>query len=31
LTSEGGNTGSIAVECRGRVQELLPGRTIEVA
>jgi alpha,alpha-trehalase len=31
LTSEGGNTGAIAVECRGRVQELLPGRTIEVA
>jgi alpha,alpha-trehalase len=31
LTSEGGNAGSIKVECRGRVQELMPGRTIEVA
>jgi alpha,alpha-trehalase len=31
LTSEGGNTGPIMVECRGRVQHLLPGRTIEVA
>ncbi len=30
LTSEGGNAGSIAVECRGREQQLLPGRTIEV-
>jgi len=31
LTSEGGNAGSIMVECRGRIQQLLPGRTIEVA
>jgi alpha,alpha-trehalase len=31
LTSEGGNAGPIMVECRGRVQQLLPGRTIEVA
>jgi alpha,alpha-trehalase len=31
LTSEGGNAGPIMVECRGRVQHLLPGRTIEVA
>jgi alpha,alpha-trehalase len=31
LTSEAGNAGSITAECRGRVQQLLPGRTIEVA
>jgi alpha,alpha-trehalase len=31
LTSEGGNVGPIVVECRGRVQHLLPGHTIEVA
>jgi alpha,alpha-trehalase len=31
LTSESGNAGPIMVECRGRVQHLLPGRTIEVA
>ena len=31
LTSEAGNTGPIMVECRGRVQHLLPGHTIEVA
>ncbi len=30
LTAEGGNAGPIDVECRGRVQRLLPGRTIEV-
>src|SRR5271166_506001 len=28
LTSEAGNAGRINVECRGRVQDLLPGRTI---
>jgi alpha,alpha-trehalase len=31
LTSEAGNSASIAVECRGRVTHLLPGHTIEVA
>ncbi|MEB3981533.1 trehalose-phosphatase [Mycobacterium sp. 663a-19] len=31
LTSEAGNTGPVLVECRGRVQQLQPGRTIEVA
>jgi len=31
LTSEGGNTGPILVECRGSVQHLLPGHTIEVS
>ncbi|HTX93936.1 MAG TPA: trehalose-phosphatase [Mycobacterium sp.] len=31
LTSEAGNSGPVTVECRGRVQQLLPGRTIEVA
>ncbi len=31
LTSEGGNAGPITVECRGRIQHLQPGRTIEVA
>ena len=31
LTSEAGNAGPIMVECRGRVQHLLPGRTVEVA
>ena len=31
LTSEAGNAGPIMVECRGRVQHLLPGHTIEVA
>jgi alpha,alpha-trehalase len=31
LTSEAGNTGRVLVECRGRVQHLLPGHTIEVA
>ena len=31
LTSEAGNTGRLLVECRGRVQHLLPGHTIEVA
>lgn len=31
LTSEAGNAGPITVECRGRVQHLLPGHTIEVA
>ena len=31
LTSEAGNAGAIMVECRGRVQHLLPGHTIEVA
>ncbi|OBG32674.1 trehalose-phosphatase [Mycobacterium sp. E3198] len=31
LTSEAGNAGEITVECRGRVQRLLPGRSIEVA
>lgn len=31
LTSESGNAGGITVECRGRVQHLLPGGSIEVA
>ncbi|ORW26200.1 trehalose-phosphatase [Mycobacterium palustre] len=31
LTSEGGTSGPIMVECRGRVQHLRPGCTIEVA
>ncbi|MCV7053267.1 trehalose-phosphatase [Mycobacterium heidelbergense] len=31
LTSEAGNAAPITVECRGRVQRLPPGRTIEVA
>lgn len=31
LTSEAGNTASIAVECRGRVQHLAPGHTVGVA
>jgi alpha,alpha-trehalase len=31
LTSEGGNAGPIPVECRGAVQHLLPGHTIEVS
>ncbi|WP_443677752.1 trehalose-phosphatase [Mycobacterium interjectum] len=31
LTSESGNGGAITVECRGRVQRLLPGHSIEVA
>jgi alpha,alpha-trehalase len=31
LTSEAGNAGPITVECRGRVQHLLPGQSIEVA
>lgn len=31
LTSEAGNSASVAVECRGRVHRLLPGRTVEVA
>ncbi|MGO8853302.1 trehalose-phosphatase [Mycobacterium sp.] len=31
LTSEGGNSGPIPVECRGSVQHLLPGHTIEVS
>ncbi len=31
LTSEAGNAGPILVECRGSVQPLMPGRTIEVA
>ncbi|OBI55611.1 trehalose-phosphatase [Mycobacterium sp. E796] len=31
LTSESGNPGPITVECRGRVQHLLPGQSIEVA
>ncbi len=31
LTSEGGNAGSITVECRGRERQLLPGRAIELA
>lgn len=31
LTSEAGNSASIVVECRGRVQDLLPGRAVEVA
>ncbi|MGO8849723.1 hypothetical protein [Mycobacterium sp.] len=31
LTSEGGNAGAILVECRGSVQHLLPGHTIEVS
>ena len=31
LTSEAGNTGPVLVECRGRVQQLPPGHTIEVA
>jgi alpha,alpha-trehalase len=30
LTSEAGNAGPVMVECRGCVQHLLPGRTIEV-
>jgi len=30
LTSEAGNAKPIPVECRGRVQYLLPGHTIEV-
>jgi alpha,alpha-trehalase len=30
LTAEAGTTGPIDVECRGRVQSLLPGHTIEV-
>lgn len=30
LTSEAGNSASIAVECRGRVQHLLPGHSVEV-
>ena len=30
LTCEGGNAGPILVECRGTVQQLLPGHTIEV-
>ncbi|OBG93776.1 hypothetical protein A5697_03875 [Mycobacterium sp. E3251] len=31
LTSEAGNSASVAVECRGRLQHLLPGHTVEVA
>ncbi len=31
LTSEAGNAGPVLVECRGRVQNLVPGQTIEVA
>nr|WP_231985694.1 trehalose-phosphatase [Mycobacterium sp. E3247] len=31
LTSEAGNSASIAVECRGRVHHLLPGHAVEVA
>ena len=31
LTSEGGNAGPVLVECRGTVQQLLPGHTIEVS
>jgi len=31
LTSESGNSGGITIECRGRVHDLLPGRSIEVA
>ena len=31
LTSEAGNAGPILVECRGSVQPLMPGHTIEVA
>ncbi|WP_231972887.1 trehalose-phosphatase [Mycobacterium sp. E3305] len=31
LTSEAGNSASVTVECRGRVHQLLPGRTVEVA
>ncbi|MGD1173213.1 trehalose-phosphatase [Mycobacterium seoulense] len=31
LTSEAGNSASIAVECRGRMQDLLPGHTVQVA
>lgn len=31
LTSESGNAGTVTVECRGRVQRLLPGHSIEVA
>lgn len=31
LTSEAGNDAPIAVECRGRVQRLLPGHTVDVA
>lgn len=31
LTSESGNAGTVTVECRGRVQHLLPGHSIEVA
>jgi alpha,alpha-trehalase len=30
LTAEAGGVGAIDVECRGRVQRLLPGQTIEV-
>ena len=30
LTAEAGTTGHIDVECRGRVQRLVPGRTIKV-
>ena len=31
LTSEAGNNASIAVECRGRMQHVLPGHTVQVA
>ncbi len=31
LTSESGNSAAVTVECRGRVQRLLPGHSIEVA
>ncbi len=31
LTSESGNARAITVECRGRVQQLVPGHSIEVA
>ncbi|MCV7310410.1 trehalose-phosphatase [Mycobacterium paraffinicum] len=31
LTSEAGNSASVAVECRGRLQHLAPGHTVEVA
>ncbi|OBF59640.1 trehalose-phosphatase [Mycobacterium sp. 852002-53434_SCH5985345] len=31
LTSEAGNSASVAVECRGRLQQLAPGHTVEVA
>ncbi|MGO9155959.1 hypothetical protein [Mycobacterium sp.] len=30
LTAEAGGLGVVDVECRGRVQRLLPGQTIEV-